>query len=71
MTEIMNAYALDGRDPNSYTGYFWTLGRYDRPWAPEREIFGMIRYMSSDSTMKKWRLKPYLARFGPPSLLGN
>lgn len=70
MTEIMNAYALDGRDPNSYTGYFWTLGRYDRPWAPEREIFGMIRYMSSDSTVKKWRMKPYLERFGPPNLLG-
>ena len=65
MTSIMNRHALDGRDPNSYTGYFWTLGRYDRPWAPEREIFGMIRYMSSDSTMKKWRMKPYLARFGP------
>jgi len=64
MTTIMNTYALDGRDPNSYTGYFWTLGRYDRPWAPEREIFGMIRYMSSDSTMKKLRMKPYLAKFG-------
>ena len=64
MTTIMNRHALDGRDPNSYTGYFWTLGRYDRPWAPEREIFGMIRYMSSDSTMKKLRMKPYLARFG-------
>ncbi len=64
MTDLMNAYAFDGRDPNSYTGYFWTLGRYDRPWAPEREIFGMIRYMSSDSTMKKWRMKPYLKEFG-------
>ncbi len=64
MTEIMNKHAIDGRDPNSYTGYFWTLGRYDRPWAPERPIFGMIRYMSSDSTMKKLRMKPYLAKYG-------
>ena len=64
MTGIMNKHALDGRDPNSYTGYFWTLGRYDRPWAPEREIFGMIRYMSSDSTMKKLRMKPYLEHYG-------
>jgi deoxyribodipyrimidine photo-lyase len=70
MTDLMNAYAFDGRDPNSYTGYFWTLGRYDRPWASEREIFGMIRYMSSDSTMKKWRMKPYLKEFGVnPSLI--
>lgn len=64
MTEIMNKHAIDGRDPNSYTGYFWTLGRYDRPWAPERPIFGSIRYMSSDSTMKKLRMKPYLAKYG-------
>jgi deoxyribodipyrimidine photo-lyase len=64
MTEIMNKHALDGRDPNSYTGYLWTLGRYDRPWAPERPIFGTIRYMSSDSTMKKLRMKPYLAKYG-------
>jgi deoxyribodipyrimidine photo-lyase len=64
MTEIMNKHALDGRDPNSYAGYLWTLGRYDRPWAPERPIFGSIRYMSSDSTMKKLRMKPYLAKYG-------
>lgn len=68
MVEIMNLHALDGRDPNSYTGYFWTLGRYDRPWAPQRDVFGTIRYMSSDSTMKKWRMKPYLERFGPKTL---
>lgn len=71
MVAIMNKHALDGRDPNSYTGYFWTLGRYDRPWAPEREIFGMIRYMSSDSTMKKLRMKPYLAKYGPGDLFAR
>lgn len=65
MTEIMNKHALDGRDPNSSTGYLWTLGRYDRPWAPERPVFGTIRYMTSDSTVKKLRMKPYLAKYGP------
>jgi deoxyribodipyrimidine photo-lyase len=64
MTEIMNKHALDGRDPNSYAGYLWTLGRYDRPWAPERPVFGTVRYMSSESTMKKLRMKPYLATYG-------
>jgi deoxyribodipyrimidine photo-lyase len=39
-------YALDGRDPCSYGGYAWTLGRYDRPW-PERKVFGVVRTMSS------------------------
>ena len=33
MVELNNKYALDGRDPNSYSGIFWCLGRYDRPWA--------------------------------------
>ena len=63
MIELNNKYALDGRDPNSYSGIFWVLGRYDRPWGPEREIFGSIRYMTSDSTLKKVRTKNYLQRY--------
>lgn len=63
MVELNNKYALDGRDPNSYSGIFWVLGRYDRPWGPERPIFGTIRYMSSDSTLKKVHLKKYLKKF--------
>jgi deoxyribodipyrimidine photo-lyase len=62
MIDLMNRYALDGRDPNSYTGYTWTLGRYDRPWAPARPVFGTVRYMSSDNTVKKLRMKAYLER---------
>jgi deoxyribodipyrimidine photo-lyase len=64
MIELNNKYALDGRDPNSYTGIFWVLGRYDRPWAPERPIFGVVRYMSSENTARKLKVKQYLARFG-------
>jgi deoxyribodipyrimidine photo-lyase len=63
MIELNNRYALDGRDPNSYSGIFWCLGRYDRPWFPERPIFGNIRYMSSKSALKKLRMKNYLACF--------
>ncbi|MDB4988564.1 MAG: deoxyribodipyrimidine photolyase, partial [Myxococcaceae bacterium] len=51
-----------GRDPNSYAGIFWIFGRYDRPWAPERPVFGTVRYLSSASTQRKLRLKDYLAR---------
>jgi deoxyribodipyrimidine photo-lyase len=61
MVHLNNKYALDGRDPNSYGGIFWVLGRYDRPWGPERPIFGKLRYMTSDSTQKKLRMKKYLA----------
>lgn len=63
LIELNNAYALDGRDPNSYSGIFWIFGRYDRAWGPERPIFGKLRYMTSDSARRKLRLKGYLARF--------
>ncbi len=64
MIELNNKYALDGRDPNSYSGIFWILGRYDRPWGPDRPVFGKIRYMSSASALRKLRVTEYLARFG-------
>jgi deoxyribodipyrimidine photo-lyase len=64
LIHLNNKYALDGRDPNSYSGIFWCLGRYDRPWAPERPIFGMIRYMSSENTARKVRVKAYLKKYG-------
>ena len=63
MTGIMNRWSLDGRDPNAYAGYMWTLGRYDRPW-PERPVYGKVRSMSSASTASKVRLKAYLEDFG-------
>lgn len=64
MIELNNRYALDGRDPNSYSGIFWCLGRYDRAWGPERPIFGKVRYMTSKSTLRKLRMRNYLVRFG-------
>ncbi|MDJ0974876.1 MAG: deoxyribodipyrimidine photolyase [Planctomycetota bacterium] len=64
MIYLNDRYGLDGRDPNSYSGIFWVLGRYDRAWGPERPIFGKIRYMTSDSTRRKMNVKPYLERYG-------
>ena len=64
MIELNNKYAVDGRDPNSYSGIFWVLGRYDRAWGPERPIFGKIRYMSSENTVRKLRMKKYLETYG-------
>jgi deoxyribodipyrimidine photo-lyase len=63
MIELNNKYALDGRDPNSASGIFWVLGRYDRAWGPERPVFGTVRYMSSQSTARKLRLRQYLNRY--------
>lgn len=64
MIHLNNRWAIDGRDPNSLTGIFWTLGRHDRPWGPERPIYGKVRYMTSKSTERKLRLADYLSRFG-------
>ena len=63
LIELNNKYALDGRNPNSYSGIFWVLGRYDRAWGPERPIFGKIRYMSSENTARKVRVKGYIRRY--------
>ena len=67
MIELNNKYALDGRNPNSYSGIFWCLGRYDRAWGPERPIFGKVRYMSSESTRRKLDAKAYVAEFAQGS----
>jgi deoxyribodipyrimidine photo-lyase len=61
LEHLNNKYALDGRDPNSYTGILWCFGLFDRPWAPERPVFGSVRYMSSENTARKFRLAPYYA----------
>ncbi|TNF31366.1 MAG: deoxyribodipyrimidine photolyase [Deltaproteobacteria bacterium] len=64
LVALNDRWALDGRDPNSYSGIGWCLGRFDRAWGPERAIFGKIRYMSSENTKRKLHLQRYLARWG-------
>ena len=69
MVELNNRYAIDGRDPNSWCGIMWVMGRFDRGW-PERPVFGKVRSMSSDSTRRKVKLDGYLSRWGTqPTLL--
>jgi deoxyribodipyrimidine photo-lyase len=68
MIALNDRYALDGRDPNSYTGITWVLGHYDRPWAPERPVYGTVRYMSSENTARKLRVKGYLRRYADDAL---
>ncbi len=64
LIHLNNKYGLDGRNPNSYSGIFWCLGRYDRPWGPERPVYGTVRYLSSENTARKLRLKDYLQTYG-------
>jgi deoxyribodipyrimidine photo-lyase len=67
MVELNNRYAVDGRDPNSYTGILWVLGMYDRAWGPERPIFGKVRYMSSENTARKVRVREYMREYAKVS----
>jgi deoxyribodipyrimidine photo-lyase len=59
LEHLNNKYALDGRDPNSYSGVLWVFGLFDRPWPPERPVFGSVRYMSSENTARKFNLSGY------------
>jgi deoxyribodipyrimidine photo-lyase len=63
LIDLNNTYAIDGRDPNSYSGIFWCFGRFDRAWQ-ERAVFGKIRYMTSESAGKKIKLKNYMQSYG-------
>ena len=63
MIVLNDKYALDGRDPNSYTGILWVLGLHDRAWGPERPVFGKVRYMSSANTARKYRVRGYVERY--------
>jgi len=63
MVYLNNKYALDGRDPNSYAGICWCLGKHDRPWM-ERSIFGMIRYMNDKGLERKFDMELYLKKYG-------
>ncbi len=59
---LNDTYEMDGRDPNGYTGIAWAIGgKHDRPW-PERPIFGTVRFMSYESTRKKFGSDAYIAR---------
>jgi deoxyribodipyrimidine photo-lyase len=59
MIEIHDRYALDGRDPLTYTNILWCFGLHDRPWT-ERAIFGTIRWMSYDGMRRKTNSEAYV-----------
>ncbi len=68
--DLNDKWALDGRDPNSYSGVGWTFGRFDRPWF-EREVFGKIRYMSENSLRKKIDVNRYINKYNNQSLTSS
>jgi deoxyribodipyrimidine photo-lyase len=60
---LNDRYELDGRDPNGYAGIAWAVvGKHDRAWGPERPVYGKVRYMSYESTSRKFNRKAYVER---------
>ncbi|NTV02004.1 MAG: deoxyribodipyrimidine photo-lyase [Chlorobiaceae bacterium] len=57
---LNDRYALDGRDPNGYTGIAWSIGGlHDRPWF-ERPVYGKIRYMNAAGSARKFDVERYI-----------
>ena len=57
---LNDTYSIDGRDPNGYAGIAWSIGGvHDRAWF-NRAIFGKVRFMSYNSTSKKFDAKAYI-----------
>ncbi len=62
MIALNDRWALDGRDPNSYTGIGWVMGKFDRGWT-ERAVYGKVRCMTSASTARKFKTKGYVEKY--------
>jgi deoxyribodipyrimidine photo-lyase len=59
---LNDRFALDGREPNGYSGVAWSIGGlHDRPWF-EREVYGKIRYMNASGCARKFDVNRYIAR---------
>jgi deoxyribodipyrimidine photo-lyase len=63
MIYLHERYALDGRDPNTYTNILWCFGLHDRPW-PERPIFGTLRSMTLAGMRRKTDVDAYISSTG-------
>ncbi len=64
---LNDRYALDGRDPNGYTGTAWCIGGvHDRAWG-ERPVFGKIRYMNDKGCKRKFDVAAYVRKSGSPT----
>lgn len=58
---LNDKYLLDGRDPNGYTGIAWSIGgKHDRPFPPDKPIFGLLRIMTINGMKKKFDVKKFI-----------
>ena len=56
-------FALDGNDPNGFTGVGWSvMGIHDMGWK-ERPIFGKIRFMNYAGCKRKFKVDMFVAKY--------
>lgn len=70
MIHLHDRYALDGRDPNTYTNILWCFGLHDRPWF-QRPIFGVLRYLSIGGMERKTDTKAYIEQINAIAARGT
>jgi len=61
MIELHDRFALDGRDPNTYTNILWCFGLHDRPFR-ERPVLGAVRYLSRAGMERKTDVAAYVGQ---------
>jgi hypothetical protein len=64
--DLNHRYALDGNNPNSYTGILWSFGQFDRPFSGGQDIFGKLRRYTTDYKAERMDLDAYEALMTRP-----
>ncbi len=59
MIDINHRFALDGNDPSSYGGLLWALGQFDRPFTPEKPVFGTVRPRPLEQHSRRLNVENY------------
>jgi deoxyribodipyrimidine photo-lyase len=59
---LNDRFELDGRIRTATRSGVAIGGKHDRPWAPGRPVFGMIRYMNAKACARKFDVAGYIAR---------
>ncbi|MBM3964339.1 MAG: hypothetical protein FJ308_04630, partial [Planctomycetes bacterium] len=66
LIDLNHRYALDGRDPASYGGILWCLGQFDRPFEPEKPIYGVVRDRPTEEHLRRIKIQSYEAVVNRP-----
>ncbi len=60
---LNNKYFVDGRDANSYANLGWCIGgRHDRPFGPEKDIFGLVRPIGMAAMKRTFDVDAYIRK---------